>query len=853
MPLELWLVVLVPFLASLFTRGLDFEERFDERLRELLSPSTYDELYPKGVARTENTNRARVMETMRLLAPVMRGSWQVMHNSNPTPLILNDRGLAAYLAGPGQLLYGFPLTPGHLLLLHEGVSPTVDYENSTVTSIQHREMTAEDVRIANANTFRFAIHEIYGPTSESLTGLGDWAPEEADKHLRLVGPDGLVPNGFDLRFHEGEWWERMGRFRARHNRMPRRLSLPVLAAVDLPMSRAHNLFLAQLELDLTEQALTAGRGEAALDHCSAAAERDPSAVRDWVARRLELPRFGRRRSRTHQEVAESASQILESDTATAFDACAAAAQLALIQWGRGQFEEARSSFRRAAVTSRDWEGNRLKTAILMGSLGELSGAGDALREVAEGDGKHAAEAMCRLGELPTQDIPAAAWFAAAAGTTNVEWSSRALFRLGDLARVDGKEAAALRYYMEAEKSSHATWSAAAFYHHGVYLGELGEPRRSLRLWRRAFDVGEGYWKARAGANAGRTLLSEDRPADAIRYLRYAAVSPIAGLKDLCAHLCGLAYLRMNDLDQARFWFERTSAEASGDLADDARLNLADVANRQGKRQESEAYIRWVAEGGSSTSRAKAALRLGFILEDEADIEGAKRSYAEAIELGEGAIKDHAMLALATILNPFDSVQALELASKAAKSSDPFTNAKAANLAGLVSLKSGDTTAAATWFETASGSRDPRQSPIALANHGGMLLDQGRADEGLRLLKQARRLQGPGAVLARLNLADYWENVGESRRAEHELQRALSSQGARYESLVVPQYAKFLAARGRVAEARLVLEHALPRSLGRRAREIRGVLEQLTAATEGNSRDLYVEDSVRIDIREEPPS
>src|SRR5207302_180759 len=105
------------------------------------------------------------------LSPVMRASWTVMHNRTPKPLVLNDRGLAAFLNIDGSAEYGLPISPHLLLLLGRGTPPALDYDGVRVTGIRHAEMHPEDVDRANRSAFRFALGEVYGPSHVSLTTL----------------------------------------------------------------------------------------------------------------------------------------------------------------------------------------------------------------------------------------------------------------------------------------------------------------------------------------------------------------------------------------------------------------------------------------------------------------------------------------------------------------------------------------------------------------------------------------------------------------------------------------------------------------------------------------------------------
>jgi hypothetical protein len=70
-PLRAWLRVLVPFIAAMFVRGRDFGARFEGR----------PVVRAAGASGRDNTNRARLLELQRLLAPVTCARWVVLHQA----------------------------------------------------------------------------------------------------------------------------------------------------------------------------------------------------------------------------------------------------------------------------------------------------------------------------------------------------------------------------------------------------------------------------------------------------------------------------------------------------------------------------------------------------------------------------------------------------------------------------------------------------------------------------------------------------------------------------------------------------------------------------------------------------
>ena len=85
-----WASVLVPFVACMFLRGPDFDQRFRARLEHNLGP------IPEEAKKYLNTDYARVMELQRLLAPIAAAKWIVLSVQGSEDLITNDLGFAGF-------------------------------------------------------------------------------------------------------------------------------------------------------------------------------------------------------------------------------------------------------------------------------------------------------------------------------------------------------------------------------------------------------------------------------------------------------------------------------------------------------------------------------------------------------------------------------------------------------------------------------------------------------------------------------------------------------------------------------------------------------------------------------------
>lgn len=81
-----WARVLVPFIASLFVRSPDFNDRFEARLAGLDVPLPED-----------NTNLARLHELQRMLGPVTGAEWILYEAVGSGPILTNDVGFAPFM------------------------------------------------------------------------------------------------------------------------------------------------------------------------------------------------------------------------------------------------------------------------------------------------------------------------------------------------------------------------------------------------------------------------------------------------------------------------------------------------------------------------------------------------------------------------------------------------------------------------------------------------------------------------------------------------------------------------------------------------------------------------------------
>jgi len=106
---RLWVTALVPFVASLFVRGSEFQQEFATRIPAAVS---------RLVGEVDNATNARLIDLQVLLAPVMAARWAVVHLPASAELITSDRGYALTTTPLGELpSYVIPIDPRTALVV----------------------------------------------------------------------------------------------------------------------------------------------------------------------------------------------------------------------------------------------------------------------------------------------------------------------------------------------------------------------------------------------------------------------------------------------------------------------------------------------------------------------------------------------------------------------------------------------------------------------------------------------------------------------------------------------------------------------------------------------------------------
>jgi hypothetical protein len=166
---NIWLRVLVPFVAGLLVRGPEFGRRFESRWPSI------KKIFNNPKSLKNNTNGARLMEFQRLLAPVMAARWIVMHVDGNHPIITNELGFTFYQS-PDNIEPGIAIPIGEKTIL--GIIRTWPTHGRIILQdggtgqwralIEHRKLAVNNQKDFNEALARIASDFITGPTAESI-------------------------------------------------------------------------------------------------------------------------------------------------------------------------------------------------------------------------------------------------------------------------------------------------------------------------------------------------------------------------------------------------------------------------------------------------------------------------------------------------------------------------------------------------------------------------------------------------------------------------------------------------------------------------------------------------------------
>lgn len=205
-----WLRSLVPWVASIFVRGQEFTDRFNQRLPVQAAGVDSDRA-------AANANEARLLELQRLLAPVAAAQWQVIHAPVGASYINNDVNMAPCIKqamGGQPTAEGWTIPMSRRLVLHLFPRPVRDVmyvreDGTWMAYLEHHHADFRDVHRTNSAVSVNARELILGSDSRTVQRYGAALGQAMKTQKYPLGYDpmdgwGQVPSSVQ-REHEFDW------------------------------------------------------------------------------------------------------------------------------------------------------------------------------------------------------------------------------------------------------------------------------------------------------------------------------------------------------------------------------------------------------------------------------------------------------------------------------------------------------------------------------------------------------------------------------------------------------------------------------------------------------------------------
>jgi Protein of unknown function (DUF4238) len=202
---EIWLRVLVPFVAGLFVRGPDFTRRYESTsLVKSVKEEAGEQWSPDSV------NAARLIAMRRGLAPVIAARWTILYRSEPQVIITNELGYvnSRDTIGSSSVGWAIPLTPNTILKLTpcpDGYGRKMLFcasDGEWRALIERGPMKPKTHIGLNRTVARYARDFMIGPTAQSVESyLTDFRhPSPPD----TLTPQAATSHRMQI-VHENEW------------------------------------------------------------------------------------------------------------------------------------------------------------------------------------------------------------------------------------------------------------------------------------------------------------------------------------------------------------------------------------------------------------------------------------------------------------------------------------------------------------------------------------------------------------------------------------------------------------------------------------------------------------------------
>src|SRR6266700_8064846 len=202
MTLDDWIHVAVAFVAGLFVRGKEFNERYE-------SMTVIEELQQSRLISPDNTNFSRILRLQRQLAPVAAARWVVLHNQGDLSLVSNDLGLGlTQNLENGEVGWAIPIDTKTIL----GIFPRKFREIATYrddrwyANVEHLYPDPMMFSGFNYQIACTATEFIFGPDKDSVKVLTKYVDDEGpDLPTLMEAPWAKMFSRQELTAHDTDW------------------------------------------------------------------------------------------------------------------------------------------------------------------------------------------------------------------------------------------------------------------------------------------------------------------------------------------------------------------------------------------------------------------------------------------------------------------------------------------------------------------------------------------------------------------------------------------------------------------------------------------------------------------------
>lgn len=181
-----WIHTAVPFVAGLFTRGIEFNQRHTPFLKNIF-PENENTQSQEHIG--FNINLMRHIRMKRLLPDILAAKWLIYHFPNASSISSNDLGLASMHDERMNLQgYAIPISPTTVIELlpspKRRIAKFVD--GGWIAEIEHVNYDSNEYRTLNDAIANAADRFIFGGSKEEVTRAGKLLKRKSHVELALI-------------------------------------------------------------------------------------------------------------------------------------------------------------------------------------------------------------------------------------------------------------------------------------------------------------------------------------------------------------------------------------------------------------------------------------------------------------------------------------------------------------------------------------------------------------------------------------------------------------------------------------------------------------------------------------------